>query len=121
MERTVVVGEDEDGLGGDGGLEGVKSALLCASSGPSYIFSGEVKQRPRVMGEVLDEPPIEVGEPQEGLYLLLVPGLRPLGHAGHLTGSISAIPCEMISPRFEVELVQAETVQDNSGDATMLL
>ncbi|KAG6894983.1 hypothetical protein C0992_003658 [Termitomyces sp. T32_za158] len=133
-ERTVVVGEDEDRLGGDGRLQSIKSPLLCIPPGPSYVLSSEVKQQPCVVGEVLDEPLVEVGEPQEGLYFLLVLGLWLLGYASHLHGVqlrhamrddqpkiLDAGLFKLALLRFEVELVQAETIQDDFGDATMLL
>ncbi|KAG6875329.1 hypothetical protein C0992_004300 [Termitomyces sp. T32_za158] len=123
MEGMVIVGEDEDRLGGDGGLEGIKGPLLHVPSGLSHILSGEVKQRPCMVGKVLDELLVEVGEPQEGLYLLLVLGLWPLDYASHLHGVhlhhtlrddqpkvLNAGLLKLTLFQFEVELVQVETV-----------
>ncbi|KAG6896293.1 hypothetical protein C0992_009270 [Termitomyces sp. T32_za158] len=134
IERMVIIVEDKDGLGGDGRLEGIKGPLLRVSPGLSYVPSGKVKQQLCMVGEILDELLIEVGEPQEGLYLLLVLGLWPLDYAGHLrwvhlchtlrddqSKVLNAGLLELALLQFEVELVQAEMVQDNSSDATMLL
>ncbi|KAG6896791.1 hypothetical protein C0992_006011 [Termitomyces sp. T32_za158] len=133
-EGTVIVREYEDGLGGDSGLEGIKGPLLHVFPGPSHILSGEVKERPCMMGEVLDEPLVEVGELQEGLYFLLVPGLQPLSNTGHLHWvhlchtmrddqpevlNLGLLKLALL--QFEIELVLVEVLQDNSNDVLMLL
>ena len=56
------VGRDEDRGGGDVLLQFVEGRLFVSPPVPSGVISGEVKERPSVLREVLYEPAIEINE-----------------------------------------------------------
>ena len=62
MEGRVIIGEEEDWLGGDCLFEGIKGFLLNGIPVPESIFGSEIKERAGMMGKILDEPLVEVGE-----------------------------------------------------------
>ncbi|KAG6805159.1 hypothetical protein H0H92_000482 [Tricholoma furcatifolium] len=85
-----------------------------------------------MMGEVLNEPSVEVGEPQEGLYFLLVSWRGPLRDAGHLhwvhlSGPMGDDEPEVLHSsllelallRLKIELVEAQALQNEACDATV--
>jgi len=51
---------------------------------PTGVILGQVKEQAGVFRKVPDELSVEVGEPEEGLHLLLVRQSRPLSDAGNL-------------------------------------
>src|SRR6266508_1202715 len=84
--------------------------------------------------KVLNKPPIEVGEAQEGLYLLLVCRSRPFGNASnldwiHCNGVMGddhseILDCGLLKlalVRAEVELVLLQKLQNAAGDLPMLI
>ena len=82
-EGPGVVWGRQDQSGGDQALKGVEGRLLFAGPMPLDVVLGEVKEGACMMGEVLDEPTVEVGKPEEGLQLLLGGQNWPLRHSGH--------------------------------------
>ena len=84
--------------------------------------------------EVFDEPSIEVGEPKEGLHLLLVRQSGPLGDTGdldwiHRDGVVGDDDSEVLDRGFlefafvgtEVKLMFLQKLQDAAGDFLVLL
>ena len=65
-------------------LQGLKGYLLGICPLLRLVFGSQVKERKDMMGEVLDKLSVKVGEPQEGLNLLLVLGHQPICYASHL-------------------------------------
>ena len=51
---------------------------------PLGVIPGDVEEGAGVLGEVFNEPPVEVGEAPEGLHLFLVCWGRPFCNSGHL-------------------------------------
>jgi len=78
------VGRDENRSGGDTLFQPGKGGLLSLFPAPAGVVPGQIEERAGVFREVFDEPSIEVGEPEEGLHLLLVRWSRPLGDTGNL-------------------------------------
>ena len=76
------VRRDENRSGGDTLFQPGKSGSLGFFPVPAGVVSGQIEERAGVFQEVLDEPSIEVGEPEEGLHLLLVCRSGPLGDTG---------------------------------------
>src|SRR6266700_3626967 len=69
----------EDGGGGEGFLEQVESGAAVVSERPRYTLPGEAGQRNHNVGVLIDESPVEVCESKEGLNVLDLTGLRPVG------------------------------------------
>ena len=108
----------------------------CSESGslgffpaPAGVVSGQIEERAGVFREVLDEPSIEVGESEEGLYLLLVRRSGPLGDTGnldwiHRDGVVGDDDSEVLNRGFlefafvgtEVELMLLQQLQNTAGD-----
>jgi len=78
------VGRDENRSEGDTLFQPGESGLLSFFPAPAGVISGQIEERAGVFREVFDEPSIEVGEPEEGLHLLLVRRSGPLGDTGNL-------------------------------------
>src|SRR6266700_2422375 len=69
----------EDGGGGEGFLEQVESRVAVVSERPWYTLPGEAGQRNHDVGVLIDESPVEVCKSKEGLNVLDLTGLRPVG------------------------------------------
>ena len=78
------VRRDENRSGGDTLFQPGESGSLSFFPAPAGVVSGQIEERTGVFREVFDEPSIEVGEPEEGLHLLLVHRSGPLGDTGNL-------------------------------------
>ena len=65
-------------------FQGLKGYLLGICPLPRLVFGSQVKERADMMREVLDELPVEIGEPQEGLDFLLILGCWLICYASHL-------------------------------------
>jgi hypothetical protein len=50
------------------------------------VFLGKIKERSSMMGEILNEPLIKIGEAKEQLHLLLVKQNRPFGNSSYFDG-----------------------------------
>jgi hypothetical protein len=70
--------------GGDQFLELVEGSLFLSSPVPYDILLCEVKEGTRMVGEVLDKPPVEVDKYNEGLNLLPILRNHPFRHARNL-------------------------------------
>src|SRR5277367_4336490 len=130
----VVVWEDKDGGGGNALFELIKGFLLRRAPLPFDVLLGKVKQGPRMEGEVVNELPIEVGEAQKGLHLLLVCRRGPVSYTCHLdeihpdlpfrydqTKVFNLGPLKLAFFRLEEKLVLPKTFQNQARDATMFL
>ena len=84
--------------------------------------------------KVLDKPPIEVGEAQKGLHLLLVRQSGPFGNASNLdwihsnrvmgNDHTKILNCGLLKFALvgaEVELVLLQKFQNSAGDLPMFL
>jgi len=65
-------------------LQSGKHGAFSLSPAPTRFVPGQVKEQVGVFREVPDELLVEVGEPEEGLHLLLVHQSGPLSDAGNL-------------------------------------
>src|SRR5262249_26970047 len=72
--------------GSDGSLETVEGFLLEGTPLEHGRRAGSIEQRSSDLGEVLDEPSIEVGETEESLYVRLTVGDGPLSNASGFNG-----------------------------------
>jgi len=97
------------------------------------VVLGQVKEQVGVFREVPDEPSVEVGEPEEGLHLLLVRWSGPLSDASdldwvHGDGVVGddhseVLNCgflELALVRMEVGLMLLQEFQNSVGDLLML-
>ena len=84
MVGVGVIWKDEDWGGSDQLLQLVEGYLLQCFSFPSNILLGEVKQGTSVVGEIFDEPSVEVNEPNKRLDLFLVLKYGPFCYARNL-------------------------------------
>jgi len=99
VEGSGRVGRDEDRSGSDTSLQPSECSALGLSPMPTKIVSGQVKERAGVFREVSDEPSVEVGESEEGLYLFLVRRSGPLSN----TSNLDWVHCDgMITPRYSI-------------------
>src|ERR1700678_2760419 len=71
-ERTRILRKKKDGCRSDLVLEDGESSLFIGIPFPNCVFLGKVKERSGVMGEILNEPSIEVSEAKERWHLLLI-------------------------------------------------
>src|ERR1700679_2585307 len=85
-ERTGILRKKKDGCRSDLVLEDGESSLFIGIPFPNCVFLGKVKERSGVMGEILNEPSIEVSEAKERLHLLLIRRNGPFGNAGNFDG-----------------------------------
>ena len=121
--RAGVVQEGKDRGRGDQLLQHVKGSLFQPSPFPSNILLGEVEQGMGMVGEVLDEPLVEVDKSDKGLDLFLVPRYGPLCHTGDLdwvhlhralrnnhSKVLYLEAFELALLRLEVQLVFSETL-----------
>ena len=72
------------GLVGLGEMRTGAEVTLGFFPAPAGVVLGQIEERAGVFREVFDEPSIEVGEPEEGLHLLLVCRSGPFGDTGNL-------------------------------------
>ena len=63
---------------GEGFLQRIKGGAAFVGEVPSGSFAGEARERNSDVGVVRDEAAIEVGEPQEGLYVFDLAGFGPI-------------------------------------------
>ncbi|KAG6893244.1 hypothetical protein C0992_010751, partial [Termitomyces sp. T32_za158] len=68
----------EDRGNGEGFLEKFEDALTLTVPVPQDLLSGEAGQGLRDAGVIVNESSVEVGEAQERLNLLDIPGTRPV-------------------------------------------
>jgi len=78
------VRRDENWSGSDTSLQRSECGALAFSPAPTGIISGQVEEQAGVFQEVSDEPSVEVGEPEEGLYFLLIYWSGPLSNTSDL-------------------------------------
>jgi len=69
---------------GDTFLESVEGSSFDSTPAPPCVIPSQIEEWANVFREALDEPPIEVGESQEGLHLLLVYWGRPVFNTSNL-------------------------------------
>ena len=69
------VGEDRSR--GESGFQGVERGLTVVRPEPRNVFSGEAGHRSDNIGVSMDEAAVEIGEPEEGLYVFNLPQSRP--------------------------------------------
>src|SRR6202030_416171 len=69
------VGEDRSG--GESGFQGVERGLTVIRPEPRNVFSGEAGHRSDNIGVSVDEAAVEIGEPEERLYVFNLPQSRP--------------------------------------------
>src|SRR5271169_4865409 len=86
MERAGVFRKSKDGRGSDLSLEDGKSGLFGGIPSPNCIFLGEIKERSGMVGEVLNEPSVEVSETKERLHFLLIRWNGPFRNSGNFDG-----------------------------------
>ena len=67
----------EDWSGGEHGFQGVESRLAAVRPEPRNVFSGEAGHRSDNIGVSVDEAVVEIGEPEEGLYVFNLPRSQP--------------------------------------------
>ena len=79
-----VIWKDADWGGSDQPPQLFEGSLFQLSPFLSDVLLGKVKQGTSMVGELLDEPPVEVDKPNEGLDLFLVPQYRPFHYTGNL-------------------------------------
>ena len=133
MEGFGRVRRNEDQSGSDTSLQPSECGVLGFSPTPTGIVSGQIEERAGVFREVFDEPSIEVGEPEEGLHLLLVRRSGPLGDTGnldwiHRDGVVGDDDSEVFDRGFlefafvgtEVELMLLQQLQNAAGDLPVL-
>src|SRR5260221_9303192 len=77
-EETGLRGERKHRGGGDGVLQHIKGLLLSCTPRPVLRLLSECMKGAGDFGEVLDEPPVEVHEPYEGLDILYFCRLWPI-------------------------------------------
>src|SRR5258708_35261983 len=77
-EETRLRGEHKRRGGGDGILQRIKGLLLSCTPQPVLQLPSECMKGVGDFGEVLDEPPVEVHEPYEGLDILYFCRLWPV-------------------------------------------
>jgi len=58
-----------------------KGQLFGLTPPPRLVFLHEIKEWSCMVGEVLDEPSIEISKAEEGLHLFSVPRLQPFSHS----------------------------------------
>src|SRR6267154_1077571 len=63
---------------GEGGLESGESSPTIVGEVPRGIFASKTSEGNHDVGVVINEPPIEIGEAQEGLNVLHLARLRPV-------------------------------------------
>src|SRR6202045_5012910 len=67
----------EDWSGGESGFQGVERGLTVIRPEPRNVFSGEAGHRSDYIRVSVDEAAVEIGEPEEGLYVFNLPRSRP--------------------------------------------
>ena len=77
------VGRDQDRGRRHIPLELIKGGLFGGLPMPLGVVPGEVEEGSGVLGEVFNKLPIEVGEAQEGLHLLLIRRGGPFRNSSH--------------------------------------
>jgi len=128
------VGRDENQSGGDTLFQPGESSSLGFFPAPAGVVSGQIEEQAGVFQEVFDEPLIEVGEPEEGLHLLLVRRSGPLGDTGnldwiHRDRVVEDDDSEVLDRGFlefafvgmEVKLMFLQKLQNVAGDLSVLL
>ena len=71
----------EDGFGKKEAFQGIKGCLAGRGPRPGQVFLGEVDQRAGDVGVVRNELSVEVGEAEEGAYILDLDWSRPVCNA----------------------------------------
>ena len=82
-ERMRVLWKGEDWCGSDLFFEDGKGGLFVGTPFPNCIDFGKIKDRPSMMGEILNKPLVEVSEAQEQLHLILVGWNRSFGNSSY--------------------------------------
>src|SRR5258708_14283541 len=85
-EETGLRGERKHRGGGDGVLQRIKGLLLSCAPRPVLQLPSECVKGAGDFREVLDEPPVEVHEPYEGLDILYFCQLWPVSDSLYLDG-----------------------------------
>ena len=78
-ERSIVDGDPQDRVTGEGLFEGFKGFLLGLRPFPGYLL-GQVCERSRYRTEPLNESSVEIAKPNETLNIPLILWYRPLSH-----------------------------------------
>src|SRR5258705_6085297 len=86
LEETRLRGEHKHRGGGDGILQRIKGLLLSCAPRPVLRLPSECMKGAGDFGEVLDEPPVEVHKPYEGLDILYFCQLWPISDPLDLDG-----------------------------------
>src|SRR5258707_922406 len=86
LEETGLRGERKHRGGGDSILQRIKGLLLSCTPQPVLRLPSEHVKGAGDFGEVLDEPPVEVHEPYEGLDILYFCRLWPVSDPLYLDG-----------------------------------
>ena len=80
-KRTGIFGKSKDWCRSDLFLEKSKGGLFVGTPLPNCVFLGKIKERSGMVGEILNEPLVEVSEPKERLHFLLVGRNGPFGNS----------------------------------------
>jgi hypothetical protein len=83
-ERPGVLWKGKDWCQSDLVFEDSESGLFIGTPFPWCVFFGKIKERSSMMGEILNEQSIKIGEAKEQLHLFLVRWNRPFGNSGYL-------------------------------------
>ena len=78
-ERSIVDGDPQDRVTGEGLFEGFKGFLLGLRPFPGYLLA-QVRKRSRCRTEPLNESSVEITKPNETLNIPLILWYRLLGH-----------------------------------------
>jgi hypothetical protein len=81
MERAGVLWKGKDWCQSDLLFEDSESGLFIGAPLPWCVFLGKSKERSSMMGEILNVPLIEIGEPKEQLHPFLVRWNRPFSNS----------------------------------------
>ena len=110
------VGEDRSG--GECGFQGVERGLTVVRPEPRNVLSGEVGHRSDNIGVSMDEVVVEVGEPEERLYVFNLPWSGPFLYGFNLSclhrksgqRQYKSEVLHSFSMKFTLHRVQEETV-----------
>ena len=67
-------------------LEGMKGIVTLTVPSPGFVLPGKVMQGSGALGEVSDEPSVEIGEPNEASNVFEVFGSRPFEYSFYFDG-----------------------------------